>query len=99
MLIINTKTKHEMTSDKEKINVFLGVNRPEATGKFDLNSFSRSASRSKYWFKTKTLAVASEKAKRAIVVVSKEDPPKRTIPKPKLKIHPSQLPTLAASKY
>jgi hypothetical protein len=96
---MNTKTKHEMTSKKEKINVLLGVIRPEATGRCDLTSFSRSASWSKYWFKTKTLAVASEKAKRTIAVTSKGDAPKRTLPKPKLKTHPSQLPTLAASKY
>jgi hypothetical protein len=96
---MNTKIKHEMTSKKEKTNVLLGVIRPEATGRFDLTSFSRSASRSKYWFKTKTLAVASEKAKRTIAVISKGGTPKRTLPKPKLKIHPNQLPTLAASKY
>jgi hypothetical protein len=45
------------------------------------------------------VAVASEKAKRTITVISKEGTPKRTLPKPKLKTHPSQLPTLAASKY
>jgi hypothetical protein len=96
---MNTKIKHEMTSNKEKINVLLGVIRPEAIGRFDLTSFSRSASRSKYWFKTKTLAVASEKAKKTVAVISNGDIPKRMLPKPKLKIHPSQLPTLAASKY
>src|SRR3989337_4191184 len=99
MLAKNKKNKHKMTSKKEKINVLLGVSRPEATGRFDLTSFSRSASRSKYWFKTKTLAVASEKAKRTSTVRSKGSTPKRTLPKLKLKIHPSQLPTLAASKY
>jgi hypothetical protein len=96
---MNTKIKHEMISNKEKIKVFLGVIRPEATGKFDLTSFSRSASRSKYWFKTKMLAVASENAKKTMAVISKGDTQKRMLPKPKLKTHPSQLSTLAASKY
>jgi hypothetical protein len=96
---MNAKIKHEMTSRKEKINIFLGVIRAEATGRFDLNSFSRSASRSKYWFKTKMLAVASENAKKTRAVISKGDTQKRMLPKPKLKTHPSQLPTLAASKY
>jgi hypothetical protein len=96
---MNTKTKLEMISKKEKISVILAVIRPEATGRLNLTSFSRSASRSKYWFKTKTLAVASEKARKTIEVISKGDTQKRTLPKPKLKIHPSQLPTLAASKY
>jgi hypothetical protein len=45
------------------------------------------------------LAVASENAKKTIAVISKGDTQKRTLPKQKLKIHPSQLPTLAASKY
>jgi hypothetical protein len=38
---MNIKIKHEMTSKKEKINVLLGVIRPEATGRFDLTSFSQ----------------------------------------------------------
>jgi hypothetical protein len=84
---------------KLRLLLLLGVIRPEATGRSDLTSFSRSASRSKYWFKTETLAVASEKAKRTMAVISKGGTPKRTLPKPKLKIHSSQLPTLAASKY
>jgi hypothetical protein len=47
----------------------------------------------------KTLAIVSEKAKRTISVILTGGAPKRTLPKPKLKIHPNQLPTLAASKY
>ena len=98
-MAMNTNTKQEMTRKTEKIKVLLGVNRPEATGRMDLTSFSRSASRSTYWFTTKTLAVAREKAQKTIAVISKGDTLKRTLPKPKLNIHPSQLPTLAASKY
>jgi len=84
---MNTKIKHEMTSKKEKIKVLFGVIQLDATGRFDFTSFSRSTSRSKYWFKTKTLVVASEKAKKTVAVISNVDTPKRTLPKPKLKIH------------
>jgi hypothetical protein len=45
------------------------------------------------------LTVASEKTKKTTSVISKGGTPKRTLPKPKLKIHPSQLPTLAALRY
>jgi hypothetical protein len=41
------------------------------------------------------LAVAKEKAKRTMSVRSKGDTPKRILPNPKLKIHPSQLSTRA----
>ena len=90
--------KHRMTSVRDKINALRGVILPEATGRVDLALFSRSASRSKYWFKTKMLAVAREKAKKTITARSKGGRSKRKLPKPKLKSHPNQLSTLQALK-
>jgi hypothetical protein len=46
----------------------------------------------------KILAVAKEKANKTTKNRSREGKPKM-LPKPKLKIHPSQLPTLVTLKY
>jgi hypothetical protein len=46
----------------------------------------------------KTLAVAKEKANKTTKNRSRGGKLKM-LPKPKLKIHPSQLPTLATSRY
>jgi len=47
----------------------------------------------------KILAVANEKANNIARKRSGEGKPKKMLPKPKLKIHPSQLPTLIILRY
>ena len=47
----------------------------------------------------KILAVASEKANNIARKRSRGGKPKKMLPKPKLKIHPSQLPTLIILMY
>ena len=47
----------------------------------------------------KMLAVASEKANKTTRKRSRGGKLKKILPKPKLKIHPSQLPTLITLKY
>lgn len=47
----------------------------------------------------KILAVASEKANKTTKKRSREGKLKNILPKPKLKIHPSQLPTLVTLMY
>jgi len=47
----------------------------------------------------KMLAVASEKANKTTRKRSRGGKLRKMLPKPKLKIHPSQLPTLITLKY
>jgi hypothetical protein len=96
---MDTKSKHKIIKENERISATLGAIFPEATGRLDFKMFRRSSSRSKYWFKIKTLAVADKKAKKTAIKRSGEGKPKKMLPKPKQKIHPSQLSILAISRY
>jgi hypothetical protein len=96
---MDTKSKHKVIKENERINAVRDAIFPEATGRLDFKMFRLSSSRSKYWFKIKMLAVADKKAKKTAMKRSGEGKPRKMLPKPKQKIHPSQLSILAISRY